>query len=27
LNTLIPRLVRYQYDPDKNIQVLKCTLP
>lgn len=27
LNTLIPRLVRYQYDPDKNIQVLKCKLP
>jgi proteasome component ECM29 len=21
LHTLIPRLVRYQYDPDKNIQV------
>jgi proteasome component ECM29 len=27
LHTLIPRLVRYQYDPDKNIQVLNYTLP
>lgn len=28
LNTLIPRLVRYQHDPDKNIQVFsssQCT--
>ena len=27
LNALIPRLVRYQYDPDKNIQVSKRALP
>jgi len=27
LNSLIPRLVRYQYDPDKNIQVSNCALP
>lgn len=24
LRALIPRLVRYQYDPDKNVQVLVC---
>lgn len=24
LRSLIPRLVRYQYDPDKNVQVIEC---